>query len=77
MNATVQTIADAESLELVRIEGCERNLIDAEVDAIHAAVQANPTIASVLEGVNIPIDHVIGATVQAGVLTLFIESVLT
>jgi hypothetical protein len=77
MNATAQTIADAQSLELVRIEGCERILVDAEVDAIHAAVQANPAIASVLKKANIPIEHVIGATIQAGTLTLFIETVLS
>jgi hypothetical protein len=77
MSATAQTIADAQSLELVRLEGCQRNLVDAEVDAIHAAVQANSAIASVLKEANIPIEHVIGATVQAGILTLFIETFLS
>lgn len=74
VEATPQAIADADSLELVQIEGCERSLVDAEVDQVHAAISRNPAIAEVLDDAQIPLDQVIGATVQADTLTLFIET---
>jgi len=74
--ATTATIASAKSLELVRIEGCERNLIDPQVGTLHSAIETNPAISAVLDGADIPLDQVIGATIQAGTLTLFIDPVV-
>jgi hypothetical protein len=72
-NASPPTIAAADRLELVRIEGCERSLVDADIAAIHGAIDANPAISSALDGAGIPLDQVIGATVQGDVLTLFLD----
>lgn len=74
VEATPQAIAGAESLELVQIEGCERGLVDADVDQVHSAISSNRAISDVLEDAQIPLDEVIGATVQAETLTLFIEA---
>ena len=76
MSATPQAISGAQTLELVRIEGCERSLVDRQVDTLRAAIAGNPAISSVLEQATIPLDQVIGATIQGGTLTLFIEPVL-
>jgi hypothetical protein len=73
VDATPQAIAAADSLELVRIDGCERTLVDAEADFIRSAIAINPAISSVLDDASIPLDQVIGATIQGGTLTLFIE----
>jgi hypothetical protein len=75
--ATPQAIASADSLELVRIDGCERSLVDSEVDAIRAAIDGNPAISGVLDDAQIPLDQVIGATIQGDTLTLFIEPSLS
>lgn len=75
-DATPQAIASADSLELVRIDGCERSLVDAEVEQIRGAISINPAISDVLDGAAIPLDEVIGATIQGGTLTLFIEPVV-
>ena len=72
-DATPQAIVSAESLELVRIDGCERSLIDAEIDSIRSAIDTNAAISNVLEQASIPLDQVIGATIQGGTLTLFID----
>lgn len=71
--ASPQAIATADSLELVSIDGCARSLVDAEVAEIRAAISANPAISGVLAEAQIPLDSVIGATIQGGVLTVFIE----
>lgn len=68
-----QEIADAESLELVRINGCARSLVDADVGTVRGAIAANPVIVNVLDQVSVPVEGVIGATVQADTLTLFID----
>lgn len=73
--ATPAAISGAQSLELARIGGCEGNLADAQIDTIRSSVDANPAISSVLDGASIPLDQVIGATVQAGTLTLFISAI--
>ncbi len=72
-DASPQAIASADSLELVRVEGCERSLVDAEIGVIHDAIDANPAISSTLEGAGIPLDQVIGATVQGDTVTLFLD----
>ncbi|WP_108462299.1 hypothetical protein [Devosia naphthalenivorans] len=72
-DATPQAIVSAESLELVRIDGCERSLVDAEIDSIRSAIDTNAAISNVLEQASIPLDQVIGATIQGGTLTLFID----
>ena len=71
--ASPQAIAAADSLELVRVEGCERSLVDADIAAIHSAIEANRAISSTLEGAGIPLDQVIGATVQDDTVTLFLD----
>jgi hypothetical protein len=76
-DATPQAIAGADSLELVRIDGCQRSLVDSDVDAIRAAIDGNPAISRVLDDAQIPLDQVIGATIQAETLTLFIEPSLS
>ena len=76
MEASAQAIVSADSLELVRIEGCERQLVDSRAPAIRSAIGSNPAIIDVLDDAGIPLDRVIGATVQAGTLTLFIEPVI-
>lgn len=73
--ATPATIASAQSLELVRIEGCARSLMDPGVDAIRAALDNNTAISDVLEGAQIPLDQVIGATIQGGTLTVFVDPI--
>lgn len=73
--ATADTIASAKSLELVSIEGCERSLVDAEIGSIQQAIESNPAIAAALEEADVPADQIVGATVQAGILTLFIGAV--
>lgn len=75
--ATPQAIAGADSLELVSIDGCERSLVDSQVDTIRAAITLNPAISDVLDDAQIPLDEVIGATVQDGTLTLFIEPTIS
>ncbi len=75
--ATPQAIAGADTLELVRIDGCERSLVDSDVDAIRAAIESNPAISGVLDDAQIPLDQVIGATIQDDTLTLFIEPTLS
>lgn len=77
LEATPQAIAGAATLELVRIDGCQRNLIDAEIDTIRAAIARNPAISGVLDNAEIPLDQVIGATIQDDTLTLFIEPSLS
>ncbi len=71
--ATPGAIAGADSLELVRIDGCERSLVDTEISTIRSAIAVNPAISGALDDASIPLDHVIGATIQGGTLTLFIE----
>jgi hypothetical protein len=73
VDATPGAIARADSLELVRIDGCERSLVDAEIGTIRSAIAVNPSITDALDDASIPLDHVIGATIQGGTLTLFIE----
>ena len=73
LQATPQAIAGADALELVRIDGCERSLVDSQVETIRAAITRNPVISDVLDDAQIQVDDVIGATVQEGTLTLFIE----
>jgi hypothetical protein len=75
--ATPQAIAGADTLELVRIDGCQRSLVDSDVDTIRAAIIRNPAISGVLDGAQIPIDAVIGATIQDETLTLFVEPPLS
>lgn len=72
-DASPSTIASADSLELVSVNGCQRGLVDPNLPEIHAAIEENPAITDVLDGAQIPLDQVIGATIQAGTLTLFIE----
>ena len=74
LDASPQAIASADSLELVRIDGCERSLVDADIAEVRGAIAANPAIAQVLDAAAIPVDGVIGATIQADTLTLFIEA---
>ncbi len=71
---TPQAVVAASSLELVSITGCERMLVDPDMDAIQAALAANPAVSDVLDGASIPLEEVIGATMQGGTLTLFINS---
>lgn len=73
VQAPPQAILRAQTLELVRIEGCERSLVDNEAASIRAAIAGNPAIAGVLEAAAIPLDQVIGATIRGGALTLFIK----
>lgn len=73
VDATPGAIARADSLELVRIDGCERSLVDAEIGTIRSAIAVNPAITDALDDASIPLDHVIGATIQGGTLTLFVE----
>lgn len=75
--ATPQAIAGADTLELVSIDGCQRSLVDSEVDTIRAAIISNPAISGVLDDAEIPLDQVIGATIQDDTLTLFIEPSLS
>ena len=77
VDATPRAIAGAESLELVRIDGCERSLVDAEIGTIRTAIAVNPAITDALDDASIPLDHVIGATIQGGTLTLFVEPALS
>lgn len=76
LDATPRAIAGARTLELVRIEGCQRSLVDAEVATIRAAISANPAIIAALQQASIPLDEVIGATIQGGTLTIFIDPVI-
>nr|WP_295885775.1 hypothetical protein [uncultured Devosia sp.] len=76
-DATPQAIASADTLELVRIDGCERSLVDSDVASIRAAIDKNPAISGVLDDAQIPLDQVIGATIQADTLTLFIAPSLS
>jgi hypothetical protein len=73
VSADMGDIADAQSLELVRIEGCERTLLDADIDAIRGAIAANAAIATTLDDASIPLDQVIGATVTGSTLTVFLD----
>jgi hypothetical protein len=77
VDATPQAISQAQSLELVRIDGCERTLVDVEASGIRSAIATNPEISAVLDDASIPLDQVIGATIQGGTLTLFIEPTLS
>jgi hypothetical protein len=77
LEATPQAIAGADALELVRIDGCQRSLVDGEAAAIRAAIGSNPAISGVLDEAQIPLDQVIGATIQGGTLTLFIEPTIS
>lgn len=72
-DVTPQAVANADALELVRIDGCQRSLVDSEVETIRAAIIGNPAISDVLDEAEIPLNEVIGATIQEGTLTLFIE----
>ena len=72
VDATPQAIAGAETLELVRIEGCQQSVVQADVDQVRAAIAANPAISDALDDVAIPVDEVVGASIQRDTLTLFI-----
>lgn len=73
LEASPSTIASADSLELVSIDGCARSLVSPDAESIRAAIEDNPAINQVLDNAQIPLDQVIGATIQAGTLTVFIE----
>jgi hypothetical protein len=73
VSADMGDIADAQSLELVRLEGCERTLLDADIDAIRGAIAANAAISATLDDASIPLDQVIGATVTGDTLTVFLD----
>ena len=77
LDATPRAIAGAEMLELVRIEGCQQSVVQADVAQVRAAIAANPAISEALDAAAVPVDTVVGATIQRDTLTLFIAPTMS
>ncbi len=66
-------IAQASSLELVRVMGCEQTLAADDIERVRDAIERNGSLSETLEAVGVSVEQVIGAGMSGEVVTIYIE----
>ncbi len=72
-SASPATIAQASSLELVRVVGCDQTLASDDIERVRDALESNAAITEAIDAVGLSLEQVIGATVSGEVVTVFVE----
>lgn len=72
-SASPAAIAQASSLELVRVVGCDQTLASDDIERVRDALESNAAITEAIDSVGLSLEQVIGATVSGEVVTVFLE----
>lgn len=76
-SASPAEVAQAESLELVKVIGCAGQMAPADIEMIHASIRSNDQLAKTLNDTGVAVQHVIGATASDGIVTLFVNQTIS